>query len=80
MLHTARGSEAGLESLVSDAQSLGKHNVAFLGLFLLGKVPECIDLLVQSGRIPEAAFFARTYMPSRISEASITPCCMYICV
>lgn len=28
----------------------------------------CVDLLVAAGRVPEAAFFARTYLPSRISE------------
>jgi coatomer subunit beta' len=37
--------------------------------FLLGDLGGCVDLLVESGRIPEAAFFARTYLPSRISEA-----------
>ena len=36
--------------------------------FLLGDLDGCVDLLVDSGRIPEAAFFARTYLPSRISE------------
>ncbi len=36
--------------------------------FLLGDLDGCVDLLVESGRIPEAAFFARTYLPSRISE------------
>ena len=58
---------------MEDAQGLGKHNVAFLGHFLLGRLSECIDLLVEAGRIPEAAFFARTYMPSRISEVSSAP-------
>lgn len=71
LLHTARGSSAGMEDLVSDAQALGKNNVAFLGLFLLGKVDACIDLLVASGRVPEAAFFARTYKPSRMSEVRV---------
>lgn len=72
LLHTARGSEQGLTSLASDAQQAGKQNVSFLSRFLLGKVDECIDVLIASGRIPEAAFFARTYKPSRISEASLT--------
>lgn len=70
LLHTARGSQEGVETLVSDAQGLGRHNVAFLGLFLLGKLDACIDLLAASGRVPEAALFARTYKPSRMSEVS----------
>lgn len=28
----------------------------------------CIDLLIGCGRLPEAAFFARTYAPSRMTE------------
>ena len=28
----------------------------------------CVDLLISAGRIPEAAFFSRTYLPSRITE------------
>lgn len=73
LLHTAWGNEAGLDALANDAQDAGKQNVAFLSRFLLGRVDECIDVLVASGRIPEAAFFARTYKPSRISEVSL-PC------
>ncbi len=72
LLHTARGSEQGLISLADDAQQSGKQNVSFLSRFLLGRVDECIDVLIASGRIPEAAFFARTYKPSRISEVSST--------
>jgi coatomer subunit beta' len=36
--------------------------------FLLGKLDACIDLLVASGRAPEAAFLARTYRPSAVSR------------
>jgi len=30
------------------------------------QVRECINLLVDTGRFAEAAFFARTYMPSEV--------------
>jgi len=43
-------------------------NVSFLANFLLQNVDACIDTLVTAGRLPEAAFFARTYKPSRASE------------
>ena len=32
------------------------------------KVEECLELLVNSGRIPEAAFMARTYLPSAMGD------------
>ncbi|KAK9807397.1 hypothetical protein WJX73_000390 [Symbiochloris irregularis] len=68
LLHTATGSSAGMQSLVGEASDQGKHNVEFLAAFLLGQLSHCVDLLISCGRIPEAAFFARTYVPSRISE------------
>lgn len=34
----------------SDAKEAGKHNVAFLGMFLLGKMQECVELLVEAKR------------------------------
>lgn len=68
LLYSARGSASGMEKLVELSKEQGKQNVAFLGLFLLGQLDECVDLLISSGRTPEAAFFARTYLPSRMSE------------
>ena len=46
----------------------GKHNVSFLSYFLLGQLEKCLEILVAAGRIPEAAFFARTYLPSQVSR------------
>ena len=43
----------------------------FLAAFLLGRLGQCVDILITSGRLPEAAFFARTYLPSRISEVRL---------
>lgn len=57
-----------MQDLAADASEAGRTNISFLSRFLLGRVDDCIDTLVQAGRIPEAAFFARTYKPSRISE------------
>lgn len=59
-----------MQSLVGSAHDQGKHNVEFLAAFLLGRLSDCVDLLISNGRIPEAAFFARTYLPSRVSEVS----------
>ncbi|KAK9848483.1 hypothetical protein WJX84_008248 [Apatococcus fuscideae] len=68
LLHTAKGSAQGMEDLVQTCQAQGRSNVAFLGNFLLGHLDACVDLLISAGRTPEAAFFARTYTPHRISE------------
>lgn len=70
LLYSARGSVDGMRTLTGEALEGGKNNVAFLARFLLGDLPGCVDLLIASGRTPEAAFFARTYLPSRVSEVS----------
>ena len=41
----------------------GQNNLAFATLFQLGDTKSCVDLLVRTQRIPEAAIFARTYAP-----------------
>ena len=70
LLYSAKGSADGMKKLVDLSKEQGKQNVAFLGLFLLAQLDKCVDLLVSSGRTPEAAFFARTYVPSRVSEVN----------
>eukprot|EP00612_Vaucheria_litorea_P000775 CAMPEP_0171457844 /NCGR_PEP_ID=MMETSP0945-20130129/3755_1 /TAXON_ID=109269 /ORGANISM="Vaucheria litorea, Strain CCMP2940" /LENGTH=1008 /DNA_ID=CAMNT_0011983523 /DNA_START=82 /DNA_END=3108 /DNA_ORIENTATION=+ len=66
LLHSSTGNARGMAELAEKALKNGKTNVAFLSLFMLGKVEDCLDVLVSAGRVPEAAFMARTYMPSEI--------------
>merc|ERR1712130_366347 len=54
--------------LGASAEEAGKNNVSFLSYFLLGDLEKCLEILITSNRIPEAAFFARTYLPSEISR------------
>ncbi|KAF3649215.1 Coatomer subunit beta'-1 [Capsicum annuum] len=68
LLYSSLGDAEGITELATLAKEQGKNNVTFLCMFLLGKVEECIQLLVDSNRIPEAAFMARSYMPSKVSE------------
>ncbi|KAJ8539274.1 hypothetical protein K7X08_013526 [Anisodus acutangulus] len=68
LLYSSLGDAEGITELSSFAKEHGKNNVAFLCMFLLGKVEECIQLLVDSNRIPEAAFMARSYLPSKVPE------------
>jgi len=69
MLYTASGNRAGVSTLAHDALNQGKFNVAFVSFFILGQVEECYELLVRTKRVPEAALFARTFLPSHISSA-----------
>jgi coatomer subunit beta' len=68
LLYSALGDAEGMAKLAVLAREQGKNNVTFLCLFMLGKLEECIELLVESNRIPEAAFMARSYLPSKVSE------------
>nr|KAF6473743.1 COPI coat complex subunit beta 2 [Rousettus aegyptiacus] len=49
-------------------KQLAKNNVAFMSYFLQGKLDACLELLIRTGRLPEAAFLARTYLPSQVSR------------
>ncbi|KAF8876230.1 coatomer protein [Mucidula mucida] len=69
LLLLATGERQGLESLAAKATEKGQNNLAFATLFQLGDTKSCVDLLVKTGRAPEAALFARTYAPSQVSKA-----------
>jgi hypothetical protein len=68
LLYTSLADVAGIERLASLAEQQGRNNVAFLCYFLLHKLDKCVSLLVNSSRIPEAAFLTRTYAPSGITN------------
>ncbi|KAF5839138.1 coatomer WD associated region-domain-containing protein [Dunaliella salina] len=50
LMRSVTADRKGLEGLAVEAREAGKHNVAFVGLFLLGRMQECVELLVESGR------------------------------
>jgi len=68
MLYSAVGNLAGMEKLAEEATANGKTNVGFVAHFLTGNVEACADILVQTKRLPEAALFVRTYLPSKMDE------------
>ena len=68
LLYSAVGNFEGIEKLAVMAKEKGKTNIAFLSYLLTGNVEECADLLIATNRLPEAAFFARTYLPSRVGD------------
>ncbi len=68
LLYSAVGNLAGMERLAVASAAHGKTNVAFVAYLLTGNVEACTDLLISTKRLPEAAMFVRTYLPSRIEE------------
>lgn len=66
-LHAARSDREALLALADSSSKAHKMNTAFLASFMAGDLELCLSLLVNSGRIPEAAVFARTYLPSKIT-------------
>ena len=80
LLYSAAADKAGMRSLAAKAREEGRSNVAFVAYFVTGQVEECIQLLIDTGRIPEAAFLARTYMPSRIPRYVYLPFWSWLCL
>ena len=68
LLYSSAGNKQGMMDLALQAKDSGRFNVSFLAFFLTGQLEEAIQLLIDANRIPEAAFMARTYMPSQISR------------
>lgn len=68
LLATALGDSEMVSRLAESSKANGKNNISFVCYMLLGKLEKCLDLLIETDRIPEAAFFARTYMPSKMSK------------
>lgn len=68
LLYTAAGKLDKMKKLGEMAAADEKTNIAFIALLLQGKSAECVDLLTQTDRTPEAALFARSYAPSKVPE------------
>ena len=70
LLATSAGDADTLARVGQQAAGSGYNNISFISNFLLGRLEECLEILVSSKRLPEAAFFARTYLPSQISRSA----------
>lgn len=68
LLATAAGNAEMVDKLAESSLAGGKNNIAFLSFFITNNKHKCLDVLIDSGRLPEAAFFARTYLPSQVSR------------
>jgi len=66
LLYQVTGNKKALYKLAHNTEKAGKNNIAFTCYLLCQDTKKCVDLLIKSERLPEAAFFARTYCPSEV--------------
>ncbi|KAF8972005.1 hypothetical protein BGZ46_010162 [Entomortierella lignicola] len=66
LIYTSTGDARGMQMLAGMAKAAGKSNISFACYLSLGQVEDCIDILIETERIPEAALMARTYLPSAV--------------
>lgn len=70
LYYSSYGDQEGLKGLAERAEESGKYNVAFEAAYLIADVDRCLDILLKSKRMGEAAFFAKAYAPSRLAEVT----------
>lgn len=68
LLYTSISDRSGLEKLAAATKEKGLNNIAFAAYLQLGDSAACVDLLANTGRLPEAALFARSYAPDKAGE------------
>ena len=68
LLASCAGDAGTMEKLGDLSAQEGHNNISFMANFLLGRLETCLEILVSTERLPEAAFFARTYLPSEVSR------------
>lgn len=68
LLATSSGNADMVKKLAELSENKGVNNVSFLSYFLLGDLNKLLEILIETNRLPEAAFFARTYLPSQVSR------------
>jgi coatomer subunit beta' len=64
LLATCSGDAQELQKIAAKAKKTGATNVAVQCYSLLNDCKSCLEVLVDAERLPEAAFFARSYCPS----------------
>lgn len=69
LVKSCRGNRKEMEEYAAAGHE--SKNVSFAAYFATGNYDKCIDLLLETGRAPEAAMMARAYKPSRMDECAI---------
>ncbi|XP_023944554.1 coatomer subunit beta' [Bicyclus anynana] len=68
LVAVSTGDKKLLSDLALEAAQAGDDNIAFVAYLSLNDLDACLQLLISRGKLPEAAFFARSYIPSKINE------------
>ncbi|KAK5583078.1 hypothetical protein RB653_004668 [Dictyostelium firmibasis] len=69
LLYTSTGNLEGMKVLAKLADEKGQTNISFIcNLLLPNSLLNCLNTLCSSGDYSEAAFMARTYLPSMVPE------------
>lgn len=68
LIYSCLGDAEGMKYVAEASMADKKYNVAFQSFFSIGMPEQCYDILISSDRIPEAAMFARAYLPSKLYE------------
>lgn len=68
LLATSSGNASMVQKLSEMSREKGINNAAFLSYFILGDLNSALEVLIDTNRLPEAAFFARSYLPSEVSR------------
>lgn len=68
LLATSSSNKSMIRSVADQSHASSQHNVSFLSYFILGDLEKALETLIETNRLPEAAFFARSYLPSEVSR------------
>jgi coatomer subunit beta' len=68
LIYSCLGDVEGMKYVAEAAMADKKFNVAFQCYFTLAMPNNCYEILIKADRIPEAAMFARAYLPSKIDH------------
>lgn len=68
LIYSSLGDSEGMKTVAELALKDRKYNVAYQCYFALAMPSHCYEILIESDRIPEAAMFARSYLPSKLGH------------
>uniref|UniRef100_A0A914QEA6 Coatomer WD associated region domain-containing protein n=1 Tax=Panagrolaimus davidi TaxID=227884 RepID=A0A914QEA6_9BILA len=66
VLASSSGSTHLMNKLANDAHNENEENISFFAYLLTGNIDACLNILIENDRLPEAAFFAHTYCPTKV--------------
>ncbi|KAI9293949.1 Coatomer, beta' subunit [Neoconidiobolus thromboides FSU 785] len=69
LLYSSISDVESIKQLGIKARQEGQNNIALLCSLQLGDNEDIFNILLSTGRTPEAALFSRTYMPSKVPQA-----------